>query len=224
MTYEKLRNPKGKINKKPIRPRRRRNIVRNRDSSAIPTVVPVRDIMTSPVISSSVDDSVRDVAKKMGENKIGSIVIFENDCPAGIIYDRDIVTIGVASVNNIGELKAKEIMQELRTIEADANIVDAARLFRVHNVKRLGVMDKEKLVGIISISDVIAVEPNLVDVLSEKAAIIRYDLGLPRHETKISGYCDVCEEWSDLLQYREGAFICEGCREDASVGNPAEGE
>ena len=51
-------------------------------------------------------------------------------------------------------------------------------MLRKHNIKRLGVVYKNKLVGIISSSDVIAVTPELVDVVSEKAAIIRGELGI----------------------------------------------
>lgn len=189
---------------------------KKRGDTGITTKVVVRDIMKSQVISSSPDDSIKDVAEKMRDKKIGSIVIVKNGNPVGIVYDRDIVTIGVANDARPSELRAKEVMQELYTIEADADFIDAARLLRKHNIKRLGVTDKNKLVGIISASDIIAVEPSLVGIVSEKAAIIRYDLGLPRTEGKISGYCDSCEEWSDLLQYSEGVFICEQCREDAS--------
>lgn len=187
----------------------------------ITTKLSVRDIMRSPVVSLSPDDSIKDVAKAMRDKKMGSIVIVKEDGrPVGIVYDRDIVTAGVARDARPSEIRAKEVMQELRTIGADADIIDAARLLRKHNIKRLGVTDKNnRLVGIISASDVIAVEPSLVGVVSEKAALLRYDLGLPRTEGKISGYCDSCEEWSDLLQYSEGAFICEQCREDASGGS-----
>jgi hypothetical protein len=77
---------------------------------------------------------------------------------------------------------------------------------RKHGIKRLGVVYKNRLVGIISASDVIAVTPDLVDVVSEKAALIRGETG--RATGKVSGYCDECGEWSDLLQYDEGTFIC----------------
>ena len=89
-------------------------------------------------------------------------------------------------------------------------------LLRKHNIKRLGVVYKNRLVGIISSSDVIAVTPDLVEIVSEKATIIRGELGIARSASNISGYCDECGEWSDLLQYDEGRFICEVCRGDSS--------
>ena len=62
----------------------------HRDAS-MPTRVLVRDIMNSPVISASPDSTIVDVASKMKEHKIGSIVILEGDTPVGVVTDWDIV-------------------------------------------------------------------------------------------------------------------------------------
>jgi CBS domain-containing protein len=186
------------------------------------TRVLVRDIMNSPVISASPDDTVFDIAKKMKEEKIGSIVIMEKDKPVGIVTDWDIVSNGVTKDARPSAIKAREVMQQIHTIESEESITEAARQLRKHNIKRLGVVYKNRLVGIISSSDVISVTPDLVDVVSEKAAIIRGELGITRPPGNISGYCDECGEWSDFLQHDEGTFICEVCRGESSsvVGGP----
>jgi CBS domain-containing protein len=191
--------------------------VREHADAHMTTRVLVRDIMNSPVVSASPSDTVRDIAKKMKEEKIGSIVIMEKDKPVGIVTDWDIVSNGVVKDAKPSQIKAKDVMKDIRTIESEESITEAARLLRKHNIKRLGVIYKNRLVGIISSSDVIAVTPDLVDVVSEKAAIIRGELGIARPAGKVSGYCDECGEWSDLLQYDEGTFICEVCRGEASV-------
>jgi CBS domain-containing protein len=191
--------------------------VREHADAHMTTRVLVRDIMNSPVVSASPSDTVRDIAKKMKEEKIGSIVIMEKDKPVGIVTDWDIVSNGVVNDAKPSQIKAKDVMKDIRTIESEESITEAARLLRKHNIKRLGVIYKNRLVGIISSSDVIAVTPDLVDVVSEKAAIIRGELGIARSAGKVSGYCDECGEWSDLLQYDEGTFICEVCRGEASA-------
>jgi CBS domain-containing protein len=190
--------------------------VRRNAGTSMTTRLLVRDIMNNNVISSSPRDSIKDIAKKMTHNKIGSIVILRAGKPVGIVTDRDIVTVGLITDEKPSKIKAEEVMQELHTIDADSDIAKAARLLRKYNIKRLGVVSNGKLVGVISASDVISAMPSLVDVVLEKAAIFRYDIGIPRKESKISGYCDVCEEWSDLLKYSEGMFICEECTEQAS--------
>lgn len=191
--------------------------VREHADANMTTRVLVRDIMNSPVVTASPNDSVVKLAKKMKEDKIGSIIIMENSKPVGIVTDWDIVSIGVVKDVKPSSIKAGEVMRDIHTIESQEGITEAARMLREHNIKRLGVVYKNRLVGIISSSDVIAVTPELVDVVSEKAAIIRGELGITRPAGKVSGYCDECGEWSDLLLYEDGKFICEVCRGEASA-------
>lgn len=189
--------------------------VREHADANMTTRVIVRDIMNSPVISASPQDSVHEVAKKMKSENIGSIIIMDkDDKPVGLVTDYDIVTQAVAKDVKPSAIKVGDVMRDLHTIESQEGITEAARLLRKHGIKRLGVVYKNRLVGIISASDVIAVTPDLVDVVSEKAGIIRGELGRPAG--KVSGYCDECGEWSDLLQFDEGTFVCEVCRGEAT--------
>jgi len=184
--------------------------VRQHGDANMTTRVLVRDIMNSPVISASPRHTIKDIATKMKEERIGSIVIMENEKAAGIVTDWDIVSNAVVKDVKPSEVKASDIMQTLHTIEGEEGVTEAARVLRQHNIKRLAVVYKNRLVGIISASDVIAVTPDLVDVISEKAAVMRGEIG--RSAGNISGYCDECGEWSDLLQFNEGTFMCEECR------------
>ena len=187
--------------------------IRQHGDANMTTRVLVRDIMNSPVISASPQDTIKDIATKMKEERIGSIVIMENEKAVGIITDWDIVSNAVVNDVKPTMVKASDIMQKLHTIEGEEGITEAARILRQHNIKRLGVVYKNRLVGIISASDVIAVTPDLVDVISEKAALMRGEVG--RSAGNVSGYCDECGEWSDLLQFGEGTFSCEECRGEA---------
>ncbi|HZC50731.1 MAG TPA: CBS domain-containing protein [Nitrososphaeraceae archaeon] len=184
--------------------------VRQHGDANMTTRVLVRDIMNSPVISASTEASIKDIAIKMKEEKVGSIVIMDKEKTLGIVTDWDIVSNAVVKDVKPSMLKASDIMQQLHTIEGEEGVTEAARILRKHNIKRLGVVYKNRLVGIISASDVIAVTPDLVDVISEKSALIRGETG--RSMGNVSGYCDECGEWSDLLQYEEGTFTCEECR------------
>ncbi|HET6779928.1 MAG TPA: CBS domain-containing protein [Nitrososphaera sp.] len=195
--------------------------VREHADAHMTTRVLVRDIMNSPVVSASPNDTIHYIAKKMKEENIGSIVIMEKDKPVGIVTDWDIVSNAIVNDTKPSLIKAKDVMQEIYTIESEESITEAARMLRKHNIKRLGVVYKNRLVGIISSSDVIAVTPDLVEIVSEKAAIIRGELGIARSAGNVSGYCDECGEWSDLLQYDEGTFICEVCRGESSIAEGA---
>jgi len=186
---------------------------KHRDAN-MTTRVLVRDIMNSPIISATPDSNIKEIAQKMKTERIGSIIIFENDEPLGIVTDWDIVTDGFSRDVPPSSIRASEVMKKLFTIEGEDTITEAARLLRKHNIKRLGVVYKKRVVGIISASDVIAVTPELIDVVSEKSALIRGEIGRPTGH--ISGYCDECGEWTDLLLYSDGTFTCEECRGETS--------
>src|SRR4030095_1249781 len=185
-----------------------KKLVENTDAN-MTTRVLVRDIMNSPVITAGPSDNVVDIASKMKEHNIGSVIITENEKPVGIVTDWDVVSV-VASNLELSSIDAATVMKPIHTVEAGEGITEAARILRKNNIKRLGVVYKDRLAGIISASDVIAVTPELVDVVSEKAAMIRGEIGRPA--SAVSGYCDDCGEWSDLLMYSEGTFTCEVCR------------
>ena len=182
----------------------------DRSEAHVTSKVMVKDIMNSPVIAASPNDSVKTIAEKMSKANVGSIIIVENEKPVGIVSDWDIVSKTVANDHLPSKALAKDVMHPLQTIESEASILEAARLLRQHNIKRLGVTYKNKLEGIISSSDVISVTPELIDVVSEKASIMRGEFG--RKPGLVSGYCDECNEWSEYLQYVDGKFICEECR------------
>ncbi len=175
----------------------------------------VKDVMNSPAVTARRDASVQELARLMAEHKVGSIVITDEGKAIGIVSDWDIVVKAAVRDEYPSNIKAEEIMNELVSIESEEAITKAAKLFRKHSIKRLAVFYKGEVVGVISASDVIAVMPELVDVISEKSNIIRGDIG--RSVRLVSGYCDECEEWSDYLQYVDGKFVCEDCREGLQV-------
>jgi len=180
----------------------------------IPLKIFVRDVMNSPLVSGSKEDSVADLARKMVEFKVGSVVIIDGDRVEGVVTDGDMVRKVVARDLQPSVTKAKEIMSApLYTIDASKEVTEAARMMRKLGIKRLGVVHKGKVVGIISMSDVLSVTPELVDLVSEKARILT---GESRRATGfVSGYCDLCNQWSDYLLEMDGRFICEECRSEA---------
>ncbi len=176
------------------------------------TIVPVKDVMSSPVKTVFEDDSVEHVAKLLAERDIGSIVVIDRKGkPVGIITERDIV-IRVASKNFLpSKVKAKAAMTSPpKTIDVSVDIQEAAKLMQQYDIRRLVVMDKGEMVGIISSRDIIAITPALIEIIMEKASITQ---GLPPvKDISSAGYCDRCRQWSDTLVSKDGRFICEDCR------------
>ena len=97
---------------------------------------------------------LRDVAKIMTENNVGSVIVIDNGKPIGIITERDIVR--AIGRNKDLNSKAEEIMtSSLITIKEDSPITGALSLMRSYNIRHLPVIDNEgNLKGIISIRDI----------------------------------------------------------------------
>ena len=166
--------------------------------------------MNSPVITAKPGTSIKEISEKMTASKAGSVVITESELPIGIVTDGDIVTKVVSKDLVASSTIASEVMSTpLHTIESEKEIIEAARAMRRYGIKRLGVNYKNRLVGIISISDILAITPELLDIVSEKTMIMRGESDkLPAF---LAGYCDQCNQWSDGLLEMDGRFLCEEC-------------
>ena len=180
----------------------------------------VRDIMSRPPITARETETVAGVSKLMGKHDIGCVIIVDKaGNPAGIITERDIVQ-RVAARNVLpSELKVAATMSKpVATIGPNATVNDAAKLMNNRRIRRLGVIDRGKLVGIVTMKDILQVTPAIIDLASEKS---RAGLGGPRpSHTALGGYCDECEAWSDNLVQRDGIFLCPDCTRD--LGQPEE--
>jgi CBS domain-containing protein len=113
----------------------------------------IREIMTDNVDSCTLLDNVFEVAVKMKELNVGAIPILDQDKLVGMITDRDIVVRGVAE-KHPGSTKVEDIMSNnLITITPDATTKEAAKLMSEHQIRRLPVVEGDKLVGIVSLGD-----------------------------------------------------------------------
>lgn len=186
----------------------------------IRTKILVREVMNSPVITSDVDESVKEAARKMARFKIGSVIVTKDDRPVGIVTEGDIVRKVAAEDLKPSKVKVGDILSKpLHTIDAGSDVTEAAKTMRRLNVKKLGVTYKNELVGIVTTSDLNAVTPELIGLLSEKVRITTGES--LRVRGPLAGYCDSCGEWSDMLVDVDGRFLCEDCRAEV-VHEPAE--
>ena len=173
----------------------------------------VREAMSSPVVSAREDADAVDVALAMKDHRVGAVIVTNRqDKPVGIVTERDIVTRLVAEGRPSKAVIAKEIMSSpLRMVEPDMNLMDALRLMDKLNVRRLGVIYKGDLVGLVSDRDIIRLVPTIIDIIKEQREINNVATG---SGPSIAGYCDRCEIYSNNLRAVDGEFLCEDCRAD----------
>ena len=131
----------------------------------------VKDAMNKNVKTIRPDASVREAAVIMNRYRIGSLVVVSGQGKVeGIVTERDILTDVVAESKNSDDVKIEEIMthdENLKTIPPEASLEDAAELMSKHKIKKLPVVKKGMLLGIITASDLILYEKHLIEKVSE---------------------------------------------------------
>ena len=176
----------------------------------------VKDVMSSPAGTVLETATANKVAALMDKDAYGCIIVTTKDGkPIGIITERDLVVRVLAKNKKPDTVKAKKMMTApVMTIEPDVTISEAARRMSRLDIRRLAVMYKEKLVGIVSSKDILGVMPDLLETIQEKALIEGENMAEEAKEeaSLLAGYCDHCGVWSEDLKEIDGQFYCEDCR------------
>jgi len=175
----------------------------------------VKDVMSSPVITIDENAPANRVAELMDKHGLGCIIVTSKEGkPLGIITERDLVRRVLAKNIKPNSFNAKEVMTSpLITVEPDEKISEVARKMSRLNIRRLAVMYKGQLVGVLSSKDVLGVMPELIEIIQEQALIEGENRAQEAGEqsTPLAGYCDNCGGWSDNLIEVNGDFLCEDC-------------
>ena len=173
----------------------------------------VKDIMVTPVLTITEERSVQEAAKLMGRKRKGCIIVTRRGKPIGILTDSDIIKRIVAKDIKPSKVKVKEVMSSpLITISPKDDILTAVRKMKRANIHRLPVVSRGKLVGIISLSDIAKTSPELLDLLEERLRM-REEEPRIREETT-AGICESCGNYSEILRYVNGQWLCETCIEE----------
>jgi CBS domain-containing protein len=116
----------------------------------------VRTIMTRAVECAGADDTLLDAARKMRDLGVGALPFCGvEERLEGMVTDRDIVVGGVAEGRDPATTRVSELADgEPITIGADATVEEALRTMIEHGVRRLPVLDGDRLVGMVSQADV----------------------------------------------------------------------
>lgn len=131
----------------------------------------VKDIMSKNLIICSSDINVINISNIMKKYNIGFIPIEKNKKIIGVITDRDIVINIISNkVNNNSSIESY-VNSNIIHIEENSSIDECLNIMKENKVKRLIVINKEKIVGVISLSDILNCYDDL-DKVTEVAKVI----------------------------------------------------
>jgi signal-transduction protein with cAMP-binding, CBS, and nucleotidyltransferase domain len=180
------------------------------DSIQFETKVPVREIMRTNPKTIDYHATVEKAAQKMcSKDPSGSCIVLKENIAVGIVTEQDINCKVVARDLRPSEVHVNEIMTSpLITITTDKTVEEAAHLMIRNRVRRLPIVnDKGIVIGIVSVRDIVAVNTEINELMSELIVINKaFEFS--------SGMCSRCGKMSDELVSADGSLICPDCLED----------
>jgi CBS domain-containing protein len=131
-------------------------------------MVLVRDVMSKKVVSIDADAPVLDAARLMKEKKIGSLIVFAQRSPAGIITERDFVYRVICEEKDTRATTVGDVMSKpLISIDPLSPLEEAAEVMKNSNVRTVGVVYKGQLEGVMTARDLMNAEAKDIKSLSK---------------------------------------------------------
>lgn len=113
----------------------------------------IRDVMTPNPQTVTPDDTIERAARIMRDEDTGAVPVVQDGRPIGMLTDRDIVVRAVADGESASRPVRDVITDRLVTVTPDTSTSEASELMSEHQVRRLPVVENDRLVGIVSIGD-----------------------------------------------------------------------
>jgi CBS domain-containing protein len=179
--------------------------------------VKVGDVMTRNFVSANPDLSVLKAIKLMVKKRVGSLIIEEEGLLKGILTEKDIMwALSKKSWKDLEKVKAKEICtKKITTTKPSTDIYDAMRLMKRAKFKRLPVTIKKRVIGLLTLKDILRIQPELFEIAKENYTIKEETEKLERvkiGEKFREGICEECGNF-EILYKVDGRPICEDCKE-----------
>ena len=122
----------------------------------------VKEVMTHPVMTIECNDTVLNACNIYRDCKIGCLVVTCNSGSIGLITERDLIERTICDQKDPEKTKIKDIMTtDIITIHALEKIEKAIEIMIKNNIKKLPVVMKGDIVGIITVTDISRARPDL---------------------------------------------------------------
>ena len=155
--------------------------------------------------------TVIEAAKIMKKRKIGNVLVIQDNQPVGILTESDILKKVVAEGKNPNEVLVKEVMSTpILITDPYVSLEEAMKKMTKCNVRRLPVIEDDKLIGIITLKDISRMSPILHEISREWHDITMRDESYYKKQV-FSGKCEDCSTLSTNLKKVDGRLLCEDC-------------
>ena len=178
----------------------------------------VKDIMYKKVNIIELNSSVLKAAKIMAKTRRGYVIVTKKGKPVGILTDSDLIERIVAKNKQPSKVKIKDVMTTpVITTTPDESIVDVSRKMRKNMIKRIPVVKKGKIIGIVTQIEISSITPEFLSILEDRLKMKEFGEEPSRLEEHTAGICDRCGNYSEDLVYVNGQWLCESCRRELEL-------
>jgi len=154
------------------------------------------------------EEPVARAAMAMCRDEVGSCIVLKDNLPVGIVTEEDINCKVVAKDRRPGMVSVHEVMSTpLITIGSDKSVRDAAHMMIRNRVRRLPVVEENKVIGIVTVRDILTVSTEINELMNDLIEINRLE------EVEV-GLCSRCGQMSDDLRKLDTTMLCPSCREE----------
>ena len=151
-------------------------------------IMKIKDIMTRDLVIGNIDSTISEISKIMQQADIGFVPIADGNKIVGIITDRDIVIRALANNAESNTEVEKYMTTNIISIEQDKTHEDAINLMGKEQIKRLIITNNNKVVGILSLSDIINMDVNSNLVLENQKKIWEKSRNTDEYKTEIDDF------------------------------------
>jgi IMP dehydrogenase len=132
----------------------------------------IRDVMVKNVFTVDVGHTAKHAAKIMNQCEIGSLIVLENGAVAGIVTERDMLRKIIDMGRDPEKTMVREIMSRpVIVVSPETPLEEAVLLMVKYKIKKLPVMERirgeERLVGLVTLTDIARFQPKLIETLKE---------------------------------------------------------
>ena len=176
----------------------------------------IKDAMTYNVITANTDTNISDIAAIMTEHNISSVVI-EDQKVEGIVTSNNIISKVVSKNISPQDITADMVMDKFISVNPATSLIDASSLMIKNNCKVLLVIDdNQQLKGILTLTDIVRVSPELIELFVEETNIDNFvdkEYSSESDERLEEGVCEKCGVYGQL-ENNNGQYLCQECIDD----------
>jgi len=180
--------------------------------------IKVGDIMTRDIVSVKPVTSLHDCAHLMSKKDIGLVIVKDDEKLKGMVTERDIIW-ALTKKNDLSDVKASDIMlKKITTIKPSRDIYEALVRMKNSKIRWLPVTVRGNVIGILTIKDILRIEPSLFDIAVGNMNIKEEEAKFSRKKNALEGKSNWAKDGEcadcgamDLLYDDKGRFVCETC-------------